>query len=216
MCDFERNVRDAHVLAKVTPRPHDPDGSGQVVLLNGASSAGKTAVASALLPLLDQAWFLMSVDDINAMRHRRDIEDPELKDVLRRTRAGFHRAVAGMAAAGNSVVVDHVFSEPWRLNDCLDVFEGLDVVFVGVRCDAVELERRERVRGDRPLGLALAQLSRVHVHGDYDVEIDTTANSAEQGAELVAAYLARPAGSRAFDRLRSRRLRALADRHGSR
>ncbi|MBA3233344.1 MAG: AAA family ATPase [Propionibacteriales bacterium] len=204
-----------HVTAKVTARPSDQDGFGQVVLINGASSAGKTAVASALLSLLDQAWFLMSVDDINAMRHRRDIEGSELDDVLRRTRAGFHRAVAGMAAAGNNIVVDHVLSEPWRLDDCLDVFEGLDVVFVGVRCDAVELERRERVRRDRPPGLALAQLSEVHVHSDYDVEIYTTNNSAAQGAERIAAFLARSGSGRAFDRLRSRRGAALVDPDGS-
>ncbi|MGD0240643.1 MAG: hypothetical protein ABSB59_09975 [Streptosporangiaceae bacterium] len=48
--------------------------------------------------------------------------------VLARTRAGFHRAVAGLAAAGNDVVADHVLSEPWRLLDCLAVMAGYRVV----------------------------------------------------------------------------------------
>jgi len=51
----------------------------------------------------------------------------ELAAVLRRTRAGFHRAVAGMAQAANDLVVDYVLSEQWRHAglDCLGVLAGL-------------------------------------------------------------------------------------------
>jgi hypothetical protein len=59
-------------------------------------------------------------------------------------------------------VVDHVFSEQWRLLDCLTVFAGLDVVlFVGIHCSIIELRRRERARGDREIGQAEAQLAQV-------------------------------------------------------
>ncbi|MCW2943245.1 MAG: chloramphenicol phosphotransferase, partial [Actinomycetia bacterium] len=67
---------------------------------------------------------------------------------------GFHRAVAGMSAAGNHVVVDYVLSQRWRLLDCLDLFTAGSVVLVGVHCPLLELERREQVRGDRTPGLA--------------------------------------------------------------
>src|ERR1700691_2659159 len=111
---------------------------GQIIFLNGASSSGKTSIASQLLVVLDQPWFHMPVDAINSMRAKRrtsELSQPELDLVLTRTRAGFHRAVAGMAAAGNNVVMDHVLSERWRLLDCLAVFADFDVVFVGVSCD---------------------------------------------------------------------------------
>jgi hypothetical protein len=91
-----------------------------------------------------------------------DLGEDGLANVLHNTRAGFHRAAAGMARGGNNVIVDHVLIEPWRLTDCLAVFQGLDVLFVGVRCWPTELRRRERVRGDRPLGLAESQLASVH------------------------------------------------------
>ena len=97
--------------------------------------------------------------------------------VLRQTRAGFHRAVAGMARAGNDIIMDHVLSEPWRLRDCLAVMAGIDVVFVGVHCSLDALQRREQQRGDRPLGTATQQIEQVHAHRIYDLEVETSTNT---------------------------------------
>jgi chloramphenicol 3-O phosphotransferase len=157
--------------------------------------------------VLDTPWFHMGVDAIGAMRaveRTLELDGPALADVLRRTRAGFHRAVAGMAQAGNDVVADHVLSEPWRLQDCLDTWEGLDVVFVGVHCPRTELERRERVRGDRVPGQAAAQLAQVHRHGLYDFECDTSASSPRECALAIREFLARAPAERAFEVLRRR------------
>jgi chloramphenicol 3-O phosphotransferase len=182
---------------------------GRIILLNGASGSGKTSIAEQLLLVLDEPWFHLPVDAINAMRSRQrtlELSPADLELVLARTRAGFHRAVAGMAAAGNDVIADHVLSERWRLLDCLAVFAAFDVVFVGVRCAPAELARRERLRGDREPGLALAQHERVHAHGRYDLECDTTNASPLDCALSIKAFLA---GARdrnepsAFDELRA-------------
>jgi chloramphenicol 3-O phosphotransferase len=95
-----------------------PDRPGRVILRNGASSSGKTSIAGLLL-LLDPPHFHISVDAINGMRAKAKtlaLDRTELPGVLTRTRAGFHRAVAGMAHAGNDIVADCVLSEPWRLS----------------------------------------------------------------------------------------------------
>src|SRR5581483_7574552 len=112
-CDFG----DSASMADVVP--------GQIIVLNGTSSAGKTSVGRELLDVLSSPFFLMSVDDFGAMRsptRTAELSEHEVADVLRRTRAGFHRAVAGMAAAGNDVIMDYVFSEAWRLADCVRLF----------------------------------------------------------------------------------------------
>jgi chloramphenicol 3-O phosphotransferase len=180
--------------------------AGQIIFLNGTSSSGKSGIAEQLLLVLDRPHFHMSVDAINSMRAKRrtlELGPAELDAVLARTRAGFHRAVAGMAQAGNDIVVDHVLSERWRLLDCLNVLAGLDVVFVGVHCSAPELERRERARGDREPGQAAAQQQQVHAHGIYDINCDTTAASAYDCAIAIKEFLARRTTPSAFDRLRS-------------
>jgi chloramphenicol 3-O phosphotransferase len=128
--------------------PTEP-ATAQIILLNGTSSSGKSSIAKELLRILESPYYHLSVDAFNAMRERRDLPPEALDEVLYRMRRGFHRAIAGMAAGGNNIVVDYVLSEPWRLIDCLEVFARFDVVFIGVHCSAPELERRERARGAR-------------------------------------------------------------------
>ena len=181
------------------PRESAP---GQIILLNGTSSSGKSSIARELSGLLDSPYYSLAVDAFNAMRARRPVEPDEVDDVLYRMRRGFHRAIAGMAAAGNNLIVDHVLSEPWRLRDCLEQFAPFDVVFVGVHCSPAESERRERLRGDRPPGLAAQQLRRVHEHGLYDIECDTTTATARDCAEHIRDHLARRTEPGAFERLR--------------
>ncbi|CAL9475517.1 chloramphenicol phosphotransferase CPT family protein [Streptomyces sp. enrichment culture] len=183
-----------------------PGRGGLIVFLNGTSSSGKSSIAGELLRVLDEPYFHLPVDAFHAMRSRREVTPEELPGVLRRTWAGFHRAVAGMAAAGNNVVVDHVLSEEWRLLDCLDLFDARDVVLVGVRCSPEELRRRERERGDRPAGLAARQSQQVHAHGLYDIECDTTTASPLDCARRISAFLPRRPQPTAFQQLRARLL----------
>lgn len=180
-----------------------PARPGRIIFLNGTSSSGKSSIARELLDTLDEPYFHLPVDAFHAMRTRREVAPEGLDVLLRRTWMGFHRAVAGMAAAGNNVVVDHILSEEWRLLDCLALFPARDVVLVGVHCSPAELERRERARGDRPAGLAAAQLDRVHAHGLYDVECDTTAAGAADCARRIRDFLPRRPRPTAFERLRA-------------
>lgn len=179
---------------------------GQIILLNGVSSSGKSSIARQLLRDLDRPFFHMGVDMFGAMRSEtrtHELEGSALTEVLRRTRAGFHRAVAGMALAGNDIVMDHVLSEPWRLRDCLTVMHGIDVVFIGVHCALDELRRREQQRGDRQPGTAAGQLELVHAHGIYDLEVDTSIETVEACSAQIRAFLHQPPAHRAFDRLRT-------------
>jgi chloramphenicol 3-O phosphotransferase len=178
---------------------------GQVILLNGTSSSGKSSIARQLLVDLDRPFFHMGADMIGAMRSEsrtHELDAASLDLVLGRTRAGYHRAVAGMAHAGNDVIMDHVLSEPWRLRDCLEVFAGVDVVFVGVHCPIDELRRREERRGDRRPGLAAAQIGLVHAHGSYDLEVDTGVEGITECAARISSFVGQSRPPRAFDRLR--------------
>ncbi|MFE0464676.1 chloramphenicol phosphotransferase CPT family protein [Kitasatospora sp. NPDC058965] len=184
---------------------------GRILFLNGTSSSGKSSIARELLEILDDGvYHLLAVDAFNGMRTKRELGPEELAGALRRMRAGFHRSVAAMAAAGNDVVVDHVLSEPWRLPDCLAVLPPEQVVFVGVHCPLHELARRELARGDRQVGTAAQQFPLVHAHGDYDLECDSSTASPREIAERIRAFLPHRPTPTAFGRLRERYL--VADR----
>ncbi|WP_371404650.1 chloramphenicol phosphotransferase CPT family protein [Kribbella sp. NBC_00662] len=175
---------------------------GRVILLNGTSSSGKSSIAEQLLATLNGAWFHLAIDRFHSLRARREWTEESFLPVFQRTVLGFHRAVAGMASAGNDVVVDHILGERWRLTDCLTVFDGLPVLFVGVRCSLPELERRERERGNRTVGRAAVQFPLVHQHGRYDVEVDSERHTPAECAALIRDRLDQ-APPTAFDELRS-------------
>lgn len=81
-----------------------------------------------------------------------------------------------------------VLQEAGWLQECLAEWAGLDVLFVGVRCPLDVVEQRERDRGDRDAGTARYQYERVHAHGLYDVEVDTSVLSvAESVSRIVEA-----------------------------
>ena len=111
-----------------------------------------------------------------------EIERPEDATDEEGTRAEIHVHrggqglwVATMARAGARIVVDDVFlggaasQQRWR-----DALDGLDVLWVGVRCDPETAAGREIARGDRVSGMAKLQALSVHEGVAYDVEVDTT------------------------------------------
>lgn len=157
--------------------------------------------------MLGEPYFEVSIDAFEDMLPERYDEDGAFtwEAIFPTMLAGFHRAIAGLASAGANQIVDHVMvhREGWMstLADCVSVLEPYRVYFVGVRCSLEEALRRERARGDRFDGTAARQYPLVHLHGLYDVEVDTTQTSAGECARTVLAHISGHA-PQAFARLR--------------
>ncbi|QYN21826.1 chloramphenicol phosphotransferase CPT family protein [Amycolatopsis sp. DSM 110486] len=187
----------------------EPVSRGRVILLNGPSSSGKSSIGQALLAVLPDPWFHVPVDGISGMRstrYTRELDDAGVQEMLRRTRRGYHRAVAALTSTGNDVVMDYLLSEPWRLDDLLVVLDSYDVTLVDVHCAPEELARRERSRGDRPHGLAASQ-TLIYSHRDNDLVVDTTHRTAADCAREIAGRLDAIGRPKAFERLRAARAR---------
>lgn len=116
--------------------------------------------------------------------------------------AGFHRALASLAAAGNNLIVDDVLIERRWLRDALEALAPYEVCFVGVRCPVDIAQARERARGDRIVGTARGQYDWVHAHGVYDVEVDTSVLPPEACAAQILQVQKRLPCPSAFERLR--------------
>ena len=187
-------------------------GRSRVVILNGASSSGKTTIARAFLDQRAAAgdfWLLTGIDDflskvpiewMSVGSHRgaragdgicfaRGQEGVEFRvgDVGRKLLRAYQAAVAAAARVGLNVIVDDVVIDKTHWDDWSIAIASLDVTWVGIRCSPEVAEQRERHRGDyRSTGLARAQTAVVHRYAGYDFEIDTTARTPDQAAaELV-------------------------------
>jgi chloramphenicol 3-O phosphotransferase len=139
---------------------------GKIMLINGASSAGKSTLARALQQKLHEPFLHWSFDHLresHALPMAR-IRDGELEWARMRPAVfdGFHRCLSALAGAGNNLIADHIIEQEHWLADLIQLLAPFDVFFVGVHCPLPELERRERQRGDRRPGEARRDFDRVH------------------------------------------------------
>jgi len=169
--------------------------AGVIILLNGASSSGKSSLATAVQVLAPLPFWHYSIDHLEVAgvlpRERIDRGDFAWSDLRQAFFEGFHRSIPAFAEAGNNLLVEHVIEErPW-MDRLLHLLEPFDVFFVGLHCPVEELERREIARGDRRVGAARADAAITHTFGRYDFELTTTTPVAEQASALLSAWKVR-------------------------
>lgn len=152
--------------------------SGKIILLNGASSAGKSSIATRLQDCLEEPFWHFSIDHLNAARvlpeariRRGEFPWSSLRPQFFE---GFHQCLPALAETGNNLVVEHIIETADWMRRLVRLLESLDVFFVGIHCPLPELERRERERGDRRHGDAKADFEVAHKFALYDMEVDGT------------------------------------------
>ena len=180
---------------------------GKIILLNGASSAGKSTLARSLQQQLPEPFLHWSFDHLresNALPMAR-IRDGELDWARMRAAVfdGFHRCLPALAGAGNNLIVDHIIEQEQWLADLVELLAPFDVFFVEVHCPLSELERRERQRGDRRIGEARRDFHTVQRFTEYDLNIDATRPTEDNVARLITAWQAR-SRPMAFERMATR------------
>ena len=114
-----------------------------------------------------------------------DFPDVRFGPVAQRLIDGMHQCIGRLAELGNKVLIDHVFIEERWYQELMACIQGHDLLQVKLFCAKEELERRERIRGDRMSGTAWAWQDKVHWDINYDLEIDTTTMPSEEIAALV-------------------------------
>ena len=174
---------------------------GNVILLNGCSSAGKTTLALELQKLSRDHYQYIALDQfrdglppglrgLNSPKESPGYRGlnvvPEIKNGQPVTSIKFgdfgeevlkvmRRTVSQLARAGCSVVVDDILFEKKYLLDYADVLEPSTSWLVAVKCDLDIVREREAKRAGRFPGTADSHYDSIHEHGvAYDIEVDTS------------------------------------------
>jgi len=170
----------------------DP-GFGKIILLNGASSAGKSTLCEALQKELDEPFLNFSLDffmfNSGVLPRRREAEGLFSWPVMRaKLFNGYFNCLAGLATAGNNLLVDYIIESEDQLQYLTLKLACFDVFLVGVHCPIEELERRELARGDRSPGDAKRDLETVHTFTSYDFEVDSCQSPGRNAREIISAW----------------------------
>lgn len=184
-----------------------------ILILNGTSSSGKTALARALQlrwpgPLLhlgtDTALGMLPPSYVGMKPTAREgfefYNDTDDRGPVVRVRTGplgervqksFARAARLFAEDGHDLVLDVVLLDRASVFSYVDALHGHRSYLIGVHCDVSVLEARELARGDRFQNLARAQRAAVHEFREfYDFEVDTTTRGPHELAQSILEFVA--------------------------
>lgn len=192
-----------------------------LIILNGASSAGKTLTARALaevfgtncvvtgfdtyfdevqpLNLKDKGWQA-------ALRHSFGLSRFQLTDGRAHMADALHKEAVTRHQSGHDVVVETALQDRRALLAAARCFAPYNGLFVALKPPLEISEQWEAARVDRPRGHARRHYAQIHAHDFYDLMLDPSTLTPMACADAILKRL----GSPPFDAF-SRLLAALAD-----
>src|SRR3954468_18746068 len=176
----------------------------KIIFLNGCASAGKTTLAKEIQNLGEKKWLFVGIDaifgaiptkivgfDKKAEEGFQYVIDPKT-GVLAEMKASPYaiqvfsclpKVVKLLADNGLNVIFDECnfvkkSETEFLINDYKTLFSNHKFLMVGVKCNLETLEKREKLRGDRVIGMAkIFYQAEKSFHYPYDLVVDTSHDS---------------------------------------
>lgn len=120
---------------------------------------------------------------------RRELEGPfSWAEMRPKLFEGYYNCLPALLNTGNNLVLDYIIESSGQWQALVQRLHPFDVFFVGVHCALPELERRERMRGDRRIGDARRDLETVHTFTPYDLEVDSMDSPERNAKRIIEAW----------------------------
>ncbi|MFM9276909.1 chloramphenicol phosphotransferase CPT family protein [Paenibacillus jiagnxiensis] len=189
---------------------------GILVFLNGTSSSGKTSISTELINQKEILFYHVSIDDFfnnyNDFINNKFLPDEPPKEIDHQVVSQifdsifsvYHSTIKLLLELGFNVIADTVIDNDKRFNEFLDQFSDQPTLFIGVTCSEEELIKREQTRGDRQIGLAASQFSKVYCFDEYDLEVNTEEMNPTECAEKILSFIKSNKEYSVFKKLRKR------------
>lgn len=166
---------------------------GNIILLNGPSSGGKTTLSKAVQNIYPRILYYLSYDLVaSEMLTRGWWERLSQGETDEDFLIVMYTMAKSISDIGRHVIVDNCFFDTEKIFEIsLDILSENPVLFVRVECGKDELRRREIQRGDREIGKAEWQNEHITPKENeaYDLCVNTQKNTAEFCAEQIVTAL---------------------------
>lgn len=160
------------------------------IVLHGPTSAGKSSLAKALQDNAPVPAFHVALDAFVTMSRRRDMRTPqEQRQAYHLHCENLRTTLAGLVNTPFGIIVDLVLRDEPELQEIFRVLSHRPMYLVGVRAPLEVLEERERRRDDRAPGMAREQSANPAFDRDYDLVIDTSRHSPDEGAVEIRRFI---------------------------
>ena len=172
---------------------------GTIIYLEGVSSSGKTTLSRTLQSRLSEPFFWIANDSFLYIAPPKIFENkaPFSFSKLELIRTNTLKLYSDL---GVGVIFDTVpAGKSCIIEQFAQAFHECPVLYVGVTCPVEELRRRAKERGDRRSGLGESQLASMSSPDEYDIIVDTYANSTEECADKIIEILDCPEKFKAFN-----------------
>ncbi len=196
-----------------------------VIILNGASSSGKSSLAKAMQHVGSEKKFLtLGLDTFIKMmpygmlgfgdlakqgfsfEYEKTEPNPSIKIMAggfaKKLLLGISKTSRVLAELGFNVIIDEVILEKDTMKNYISELAEQEVFFVKVTCDLKLLQEREVLRGNRSWGLAYYQYHNMH-DADflYDITIDTSSGSIFEAAQKIIDFTTNPTHPTAMEKM---------------
>lgn len=162
----------------------------RIVFLNGTPSSGKSTLARAIHPRLEEPTYYRSLDDFLLGIQSRHWSGAGVPDLFADMRDAWLAGLREIALRGYPVLSESVIFPADRPHYG-DLFGDFDVVMIGVRCPLAVAVQREAGRSDRRtsrVDLDVPGFDDVHRH-DYLLQVDTSIESTEHSVTRILDFL---------------------------
>lgn len=151
----------------------------KVILLNGASSSGKSTLSNTLQKALsdkrNEKYGIISIDDFLKMSADKNIYEEDVYEIS----SELCKEAVDMLNIEEGIIIDHVITSRRIFIQITEALSFCDIYLIQVACPLPELLRREKQRKNRCLGSAGASYKYLFPQNTYDLTVDTFKMSPE-------------------------------------
>lgn len=190
---------------------------GTIIILNGPSAAGKSSIQREFQYLMmPNLWIKLGIDNLfdkpmpditlenmqfwqteNPIRWIETTQDQDNNAIIAlfmgeqgdRVAYGMNSAIAAYAQAGCNIIVDYIaYKKEWA-DDLRTKLKHIKTYWIKIDAPLTVLEDREIARGTSPKGHARSHYATVHQGISYDLEFDSSKQSALAIAQNIKAAI---------------------------